>query len=87
MPRTQRAKLIITLIVFLAWAVGSINLLSAHESAADPAQEAAHDHGLQAIAADTAPAWACPMHPEVRQHEPGRCPKCKMKLVQDDAAE
>lgn len=26
-------------------------------------------------------SYSCPMHPEVRAHEPGRCPKCKMKLV------
>lgn len=26
-------------------------------------------------------AHTCPMHPEVRQQGPGRCPKCKMKLV------
>lgn len=25
--------------------------------------------------------WACPMHPEVHRHEPGKCPVCKMKLV------
>jgi hypothetical protein len=25
--------------------------------------------------------YACPMHPEVRQRGPGRCPKCGMKLV------
>jgi uncharacterized protein len=24
---------------------------------------------------------ACPMHPDVRQHGPGRCPKCGMALV------
>ncbi|MCG9731623.1 efflux RND transporter periplasmic adaptor subunit [Shewanella sp. Isolate13] len=29
--------------------------------------------------------YYCPMHPEVTSHEPGRCPKCKMFLVQDEA--
>src|SRR5207244_4543740 len=24
--------------------------------------------------------WTCPMHPEVRQDEPGICPKCGMAL-------
>ena len=28
-----------------------------------------------------APAYACPMHPEVTATEPGTCPKCGMKLV------
>src|SRR6266699_7037219 len=28
-----------------------------------------------------APAYACPMHPEVTAAEPGTCPKCGMKLV------
>ena len=25
--------------------------------------------------------YTCPMHPEVQSNEPGRCPKCGMKLV------
>jgi hypothetical protein len=25
--------------------------------------------------------WTCPMHPEVIQSKPGKCPKCGMKLV------
>lgn len=28
--------------------------------------------------------YVCPMHPEVRQDHPGRCPKCGMELVSED---
>lgn len=35
--------------------------------------------------ADQTPAleFTCPMHPEVRQSKPGKCPKCGMNLVPD----
>lgn len=29
----------------------------------------------------TEPVYACPMHPEIRQNSPGRCPTCGMALV------
>jgi len=32
-------------------------------------------------AAGATDLYVCPMHPEVQQHEPGRCPKCGMDLV------
>lgn len=31
--------------------------------------------------------YTCPMHPEVQQNTPGRCPKCGMKLVPKEAAQ
>ena len=40
-------------------------------------------------AANKTPAvtkYTCPMHPEVVTTEPGRCPKCGMKLVPKDPA-
>ncbi|MFA7387529.1 MAG: heavy metal-binding domain-containing protein [Thiohalobacteraceae bacterium] len=40
---------------------------------------------LQAVAdMDDAIVLVCPMHPEVQSHEPGRCPQCKMALVERD---
>ena len=29
---------------------------------------------------EPATTYTCPMHPEVRQQSPGKCPKCGMKL-------
>ena len=29
--------------------------------------------------------YVCPMHPEVRQPNPGKCPKCRMDLVPEGA--
>lgn len=29
------------------------------------------------------PAYTCPMHPEVKENKPGRCPKCGMNLVEE----
>ena len=29
--------------------------------------------------------YICPMHPDVRQRNPGRCPKCRMDLVPEGA--
>ena len=31
--------------------------------------------------APSAEVWTCPMHPEVVQDHPGKCPKCNMDLV------
>jgi RND family efflux transporter MFP subunit len=30
--------------------------------------------------------WTCPMHPEVREHAPGKCATCGMDLVKETAA-
>ncbi|MFH1436065.1 MAG: heavy metal-binding domain-containing protein [Pseudomonadota bacterium] len=30
--------------------------------------------------ADEAKVYTCPMHPEIKQSEPGKCPKCGMDL-------
>lgn len=45
----------------------------------------------QAAPKTTTPAaevveYTCTMHPEVRQNEPGKCPKCGMDLVRVEPA-
>jgi hypothetical protein len=37
-----------------------------------------HDH---AKASPAGQKYTCPMHPEVVQDKPGKCPKCGMTLV------
>jgi FtsP/CotA-like multicopper oxidase with cupredoxin domain len=39
------------------------------------------DLGAPEVVPGTALVYACPMHAEVVQDEPGRCPKCGMKLL------
>ena len=48
-----------------------------------PAKTAPEGDSVSAEPASDAGAvvYTCPMHPEVRQPAPGRCPKCGMKLV------
>lgn len=50
------------------------------EGAFDPLAEA-----YEAAALESETEYACPMHPEVVQDEPGTCPKCGMDLVAQEA--
>jgi membrane fusion protein, copper/silver efflux system len=34
------------------------------------------------VTTEASVAWTCPMHPEVHEHEAGRCPECGMDLVE-----
>ncbi len=44
--------------------------------------------GLLLLAAvPVALEYTCPMHPEIRKEQPGRCPECGMKLVPVEESE
>ena len=43
-----------------------------------PAKVETHDHAAEA-AKET--IWTCAMHPQIRMHEPGKCPICGMTLI------
>ena len=38
-----------------------------------------HEHTAVEVAGET--VWACSMHPQIRQNEPGDCPICGMDLI------
>jgi Cu+-exporting ATPase len=54
---------------------------AATEPAGHHAARPAEGHVHAAAATATPTVYSCPMHPEVTQAEPGRCPRCKMKLT------
>lgn len=56
-----------------------------HQHAEMHAQEAALESGHADPASKESTArFTCPMHPEVVRHEPGKCPLCGMKLVEEE---
>ena len=44
---------------------------------------AQHAHTDQTKEQQKVTVYTCPMHPEIRESKPGKCPKCGMKLVAD----
>jgi heavy metal-binding protein len=67
---------------------------SSHATEAEP--HVTHDHGAANVNApdserraaamstgssEQSTIYSCPMHPEVKSSQPGKCPKCGMKLV------
>jgi Cu(I)/Ag(I) efflux system membrane fusion protein len=51
------------------------------------AEHVEHENASASASADAAPTtWVCPMHPQIRQNEPGTCPICFMDLVPQQAA-
>ena len=41
-------------------------------------KEEKHDHAAEAVKQTI---WTCAMHPQIRMHEPGKCPICAMDLI------
>lgn len=62
--------------------------LSQQQQQSQPAMQQQHDmqnmeHGAPARGGEKA-IYTCPMHPEVRQDHPGKCPKCGMTLQKEE---
>jgi DNA-directed RNA polymerase subunit RPC12/RpoP len=56
-------------------------VLKGKPRAADPASTPAASAAAPHSSSPKAVVYACPMHPEVTGSQPGKCPKCGMKLV------
>ncbi len=56
--------------------------VSHHQHSPAPAVHGDHVHAEHGASEGqpSAAVYTCPMHPEVRSSEPGRCPKCGMNL-------
>jgi Cu(I)/Ag(I) efflux system membrane fusion protein len=73
---------LIVLLLVLVLAATSCNKQASSQNAAgtsaatQPAGEAA------ATATQAKVVYTCPMHPQVQQDKPGKCPLCGMDLVQ-----
>jgi hypothetical protein len=66
-----------------------VALLSACDRSDEAATQHSHAPGQDHAAASPAKSnasYTCPMHPEVQQAAPGKCPKCGMELVQPSGA-
>ena len=81
------------LLATLLAACASTHLDVAHNDAADPnaagaplppasrALSSDFEPALSSGAAESKTTWTCPMHPEIKRSEPGKCPICGMNLV------
>lgn len=56
-------------------------LQPAQKPGGDTPPEMTGHAGHRTDAPEAGGSYQCPMHPEVRSDEPGRCPVCGMKLV------
>jgi uncharacterized membrane protein YraQ (UPF0718 family) len=70
-------------LVVRAVRTGVVPMLRSMDDPNDDQPSAAHEHDGGAEGGE----FTCPMHPEVRQMGPGRCPKCGMDLVPSTGAE
>jgi Cu2+-exporting ATPase len=52
----------------------------------NPNQEE-HQHSGEEVKSSNQDYYTCPMHPEIHEDEPGKCPKCKMDLVKKSQVE
>ncbi|OQA86057.1 MAG: Cation efflux system protein CusB precursor [Lentisphaerae bacterium ADurb.Bin242] len=69
----KKMKLIVLLLaVFAAFILG---IFTGKEKTEEKREEKKTD---RETAAET---WTCSMHPQIRQHKPGRCPLCGMNLI------
>lgn len=86
LSKTAPPLVFFLLLFALAYAF-TISSAQGHEGhqhdASQPAPQSTVNNGKSSLTAPAAQGgeWYCTMHPEVHQHEPGKCPICKMKLV------
>ncbi|MBI4962432.1 MAG: efflux RND transporter periplasmic adaptor subunit [Desulfomonile tiedjei] len=90
----DRGRSILVMVLVIVGFVLGYYLLGSHDTnpASVDSKEAAavdgHDHSKEQREAKRATLWTCSMHPQIRLHQPGKCPICFMDLIplEDDKA-
>ena len=87
-PTTYKLYVRATLLLMAAWLCMIPVNATASEMTHSMAQALErHDQGKRGVSDQTGPIYSCPMHPQEKSHEPGRCNICGMFLVaQSDSA-
>lgn len=82
MNKITKALMLFSLLIGLGYIASVGTAYAGHEGHVDSQIVADKGKSSTIPEAEHGNDWYCPMHPQVHQHEPGKCPICKMKLVQ-----
>jgi hypothetical protein len=74
MERQNMNRIQLTIAVALVTALGMVVIVTGCAKSSQSEQPAQKS--------EKAVQYTCPMHPEVVQDKPGKCPKCSMDLVE-----
>ncbi|MBF0300128.1 MAG: hypothetical protein HQK51_15510, partial [Oligoflexia bacterium] len=74
--------ILFTLLISSSLCLGTFTSCSKHNSPSDKSGDKSSDKSKKEITS----YWTCPMHPQIKQDAPGKCPICGMDLVKTESS-